>query len=166
MIKYWLLFILIFFFLPEQGLYAQSNVPPANKKVIKYVESVIGKTVDRGECWDLANEALMLINAKWDHEFKYGRLLDPKKDTIYPGDIIQFKKVLTEIKTNHPDGSYEIKRETMGQHTAIVYKVNDKGDFELAHQNTGFSGKKVGISRFVLKTVKKGKVYIYRPVTE
>jgi hypothetical protein len=149
-----------------QNLFAQNHIPETNKKIVKYVESVIGKTVDRGECWDLANEALILVNAKWDHEFKYGKLLNPKKDTIYPGDIIQFKNVKTEIKTVHKDGSYEIQRETMGQHTAIVYKVNEKGDYEIAHQNTGFSGRKVGLSKLVLKNIKKGKIWIYRPVTE
>ncbi len=158
---------IIFFAFTLYGfdLLAQDNIPKANKTIVKYVESVIGKTVDRGECWDLANEALILVNAKWDREFKYGKLLNPKKDTIFPGDIIQFKNVLTEIKQENKNG-YEIKRETMGQHTAIVYKVNGKGDYIIAHQNTGFSGRKVGVSRLVLSTIKKGKIYIYRPVVE
>jgi hypothetical protein len=164
--KYILLSFALLFLFYNHNLFGQKNISKANKIIIKYVESVIGKTVDRGECWDLANEALILVNGKWDHEFKYGKLLNPKKDTIFPGDIIQFKNVLTVIKTTHKDGSYEIQKETMAQHTAIVYKVNDKGDYEIAHQNTGFSGKKVGISRLILKTIKKGKVYIYRPVVE
>jgi hypothetical protein len=164
--NYKFLWILILFLFCWHELCAQGNIPAANKKIVKYIESVIGKTVDRGECWDLANEALILVNGKWDHEFKYGKLLNPEKDTIYPGDIIQFKHVRTEIKTEHKDGSYEIQKETMGQHTAIVYKVNSPGDFEIAHQNTGFSGKKVGISRLILKTIKKGKIFIYSPVTE
>ena len=158
--------ILILFLFCWYQLNAQAKIPAANKKIVKYVESVIGKTVDRGECWDLANEALILVNGRWDHEFKYGKLLNPKKDTIYPGDIIQFKNVKTEIKTENKDGSYEIQKETMGQHTAIVYKVNGPGDFEIAHQNTGFSGKKVGVSRLILKTIKKGKIFIYRPVVD
>jgi ASC-1-like (ASCH) protein len=144
---------------------AFGQIPEANKKIVKYVESVIGKKVDRGECWDIANEALTLINAKWDHKLVYGKLLNPKKDTIYPGDIIQFKNVMTEVKTEVKNG-YELKTETMKQHTAIVHKVYSKGDFELAHQNTEFSGKKVGLSRFNIANMKKGKIWIYRPVTE
>jgi len=144
-------------------LNAQDTIPELNKLILSYVESVIGKQVDRGECWDLANQALTRINARWDHKFKYGILLDPKKDIIYPGDIIQFKDVMVEYVTKNEDGSITTTRETMGQHTAIVYKVNAKGDFQIAHQNTDFSGRKVGISRLVLANIKKGKYWIYRP---
>jgi hypothetical protein len=150
-------FLLIF----QICAYSQNNIPKLNQQIVKYVSSVIGKKVDRGECWDLANEALTLINAKWNHEFKYGILLDPKKDSIYPGDIIQFKNVVLEYDL--PDGSGKAK-ETMEQHTAIVYKVFSQGNFEIAHQNTGFSGRKVGTSKLNLKNRKKGKIFIYRPI--
>jgi hypothetical protein len=145
------------------SILAQDSIPPANARIVAYVESVIGKKVDRGECWDLANEALILVKGKWDLQFKYGKLLDPNIDVIYPGDIIQFKNV--KVVTKSDDGR-ETKTETMLQHTAIVYKVHEKGDFELAHQNTAFSGRKVGTSRLVLKNIKKGKIFIYRPVVE
>jgi hypothetical protein len=159
---------LLLFFLAicfGQSLLAQSTLPEANAAIVRYVESVIGKKVDRGECWDLANEALKLVQAKWDGEFKYGKLLDPKKDTIYPGDIIQFKNVLiVEVEEN---GNETLtSKQKMAQHTAIVYKINGQGDFMMAHQNTSFSGRKVGVSRLVLKNVKRGKIFIYRPVTE
>lgn len=149
-----------------QSFFAQDTLPPLNRAVIQYVETVIGKKVDRGECWDLANQALTRINATWDHHFKYGKLLNPQKDTIFAGDIIQFKDVLVETITHHDDGSVSISKETMGQHTAIVYRVNAPGDYQIAHQNTSFSGRTVGISRLVLKNIKKGKYWIYRPVVE
>jgi hypothetical protein len=142
---------------------AQDSIPKANLQIVSYVESVIGKKVDRGECWDLANEALKLVKGKWDYQFKYGKLLDPNKDVIFPGDIIQFKNV--KVITKSADGR-ETKTETMLQHTAIVYKVHEKGDYELAHQNTAFSGRKVGTSRLVLKNIKRGKIWIYRPIVE
>lgn len=144
---------------------AQDTLPPLNRAILNYIENVIGKKVDRGECWDLANQALTRVNAKWDHHFKYGKLLDPKKDVVYPGDIIQFFNVETEKIDTTAEG-ITTSRETMGQHTAIIYRVNAPGDYQLAHQNTSFSGRKVGVSRFVLKYVKKGKLYIYRPTTE
>jgi hypothetical protein len=53
--------------------------------------------------------------------------------------------------------------ETMEQHTAIVYKVKQKGVYEIAHQNTQFSGRKVGISTLNINTVVDGKMYFYRP---
>ena len=153
MIKY--LFSLILVFSPLSG---QDAIPPLNQKILDYVESVIGIQVDRGECWDLAYQALDRNNAKWDGQFKYGRLLNPKNEQVYPGDIIQFKNV----KVRYTKGQM-IFTEVMEQHTAIVYKVIDKGRYEIAHQNNQFSGRKVGISEFNLNHVIKGKVYIYRP---
>ena len=154
--------ILLAVFFISNSILAQDTLPPLNRVIINYVETVIGKKVDRGECWDIANEALKLAGAKWDLKMKYGRLLDYKKETIFPGDIIQFKNVMVEYKTEVENGT-QISRETMGQHTAIVYRVNAPGDLQLAHQNTGFSGRKVGVSRFVLANIKKGKIWVYRP---
>jgi hypothetical protein len=137
----------------------QDNTPGLNKKIIKYVKSVIGTQVDRGECWDLANQALTRNHAKWDGEFHYGKPIDPKKDEVFPGDLIQFKNVKVTYRVGNT-----ISKETMAQHTAIVYKVLGPGKFEIAHQNNGFSGRKVGISTLDLATVVKGKLYFYRPV--
>jgi hypothetical protein len=138
---------------------AQDSIPNLNKQIIEYVKSTIGKKVDRGECWDLANQALTRSNAEWNHEYKYGKLLDPKKDTIYPGDIIQFEGVKVKFKKGNTTYT-----ESMEHHTAIVYRVIGKGVYELAHQNTGFSGRKVGLSTLDVGTITKGKMKIYRPV--
>jgi hypothetical protein len=153
--------ILLASFMVSQVLVAQDSIPSANAEIIKYVSTVIGKKVDRGECWDIANQALTRINAKWDKKFVYGRLLNPKTEVIFPGDIIQFKNVMFEYTL--PNGK---SQETMKQHTAIVYRVIAPGEFELAHQNTGFSGRKMGLSTMNLKNLKKGKIFIYRPVVE
>jgi len=137
----------------------QSQVPEMNKKIISYVNSVIGTKVDRGECWDLANKALIKVKADWDGKFTYGKLLNPKKDSIYPGDIIQYKDVVVK----YTEGNKKIT-ETMKQHTSIVYKVIDKGIYEVAEQNTAYAGKKVSIGKLNLNYIVKGKVMIYRPV--
>jgi hypothetical protein len=138
--------------------WSQKKTPELNQKVIKYVNSVIGQQVDRGECWDLANQALNQNNAKWNGEYVYGKPIDPEKDEVYPGDMIQFEKV----KVKYINGNV-ITTETMGHHTAIVYKVYGKGKYQLAHQNTGFSGRKVGLSDLNLENVIKGKMKFYRP---
>lgn len=135
------------------------SIPPLNKKVVEYVHSVMGTQVDRGECWDLANQALILINANWNKEYVYGNVVDYKKDEVFPGDIVHFKNVVVK----QTKGLTTIT-ETMEQHTAIIIKVYGKGIYELAHQNTGFSGRKVGTSPIDLNGVVKGKVIIYRPV--
>ena len=153
-----LVLLSVFSFFVVGNSLAQKNIPELNKQIIKYVNTVKGKKVDRGECWDLANQALILINADWDRSYVYGNKLDPKTDRIFPGDLIQFKNV--KIKYKEGNATYT---ESMSHHTAVVYKVLSKGVYEIAHQNTGFSGRKVGISKLDLNTITKGKTYFYRP---
>lgn len=137
---------------------ADNDLPELNMQIVEYVESVMGEQVDRGECWDLANQALTRIDARWDGQYKYGREVNPKRREIYPGDIIQFK----DVKVSYREGN-TIYTETMAHHTAIVYRVLDEGVYELAHQNTGFSGRTVGVSKLDLDTVVSGRMWFYRP---
>jgi len=78
---------------------ADNDLPELNMQIVEYVESVMGEQVDRGECWDLANQALTRIDARWDGKYKYGREVNPKRREIYPGDIIQFKDVKVRYRT-------------------------------------------------------------------
>lgn len=153
----WFLFT---FFLIAGVLTAQKEVPELNRQIVDYVSTTIGTQVNRGECWDLAYEALNRNNAKWDGKFKYGRQINPKTEVVLPGDLIQFSNV--ELKYSEGNLHYT---ETMGQHTAIVYRIIDqeKKIFEIAHQNTDFSGRTVGLSEFNLGHVSKGKLWFYRP---
>jgi len=141
-----------------QSAYAQQNIPDLNKQVYKYVKSVIGKKVDRGECWDLANQALILVNADWDKQYIYGNSIDPMNDSVFPGDLIQFENV--KIRYTKGNTTYT---ELMTHHTAVVYKVLGDGVFEIAHQNTEFSKRKVGISELNLNYIINGEIYFYRP---
>lgn len=127
-----------------------------NNKIIGFVDSVMGKKVGRGECWDLAQAALDYCNADWKRPTYYGIPLDPAKNEIIPGDIIQLYNVRLE---------YNNKIEYFGlpEHTAIVYKVISKNNFKIAHQNV--AGKRfVILSNFNLKYVKTGTMKFYRPV--
>ncbi|MBE0638641.1 MAG: hypothetical protein IH598_08975 [Bacteroidales bacterium] len=139
---------------------AQQEIPAINTAIVEYVSATIGTQVNRGECWDLAYEALDRNNAKWDGKFKFGRQINPKTEMVLPGDLIQFSNV--ELKYSEGNLHYT---ETMGQHTAIVYRIIDqeKKIFEIAHQNTDFSGRKVGLSEFNFGYVSKGKLWFYRP---
>lgn len=153
--KYSFLLILLFSW--------NSNIPSLNQKVIDYVDSVIGKKVDRGECWDLAAAALDHAGAYLDRSsqksiYIFGKELNPKKDQIFPGDVIQIENLTLEYKKGNA-----IYTETMTHHTAIIYEVLGKDHFKIAHQNTSFSGKKVGISELNMNYNKKGKITFYRP---
>ncbi len=135
------------------------SIPLLNKQIIDFVKTKIKKKVGRGECWDLAYEALELTKATWDGKYKYGNEMTVEHDCIFPGDIIQFENIV--LKYTMDGREY---KEKMSHHTAIIYEVKGKGDFILAHQNTSFTGRKVGLSPLDLKNVIKGKFKIYQPV--
>ena len=133
------------------------SIPPLNKQILSYVKGNLKKKVGRGECWDLAAEPLRAYHAKWDGRLAYGKLLDYKSECIYPGDIMQFDKVM--IETIHPGGRLT---EEMPHHTAIVYEVHGTGKFTIAHQNYN-NQRKVILTDLNMANVKRGKVMIYRP---
>jgi hypothetical protein len=144
----------------SSGLNLSCNTTPKlNKQIIEFVNSKIKKRVGRGECWDLAAEALQLTNAKWNGKYKYGKEVFYQSECIFPGDIMQFEGV----KVKYVKDGFEYK-EKMSHHTAIIHEVKGKGNFVLAHQNTVFSGRKVGLSTLELKNITKGKFKIYRPI--
>ncbi len=128
-----------------------------NNKIIEYVDSVMGKKVGRGECWDLAQAALDYYNADWKRTTQFGIPLDPDKDEIIPGDIVQMYNV--KLK-------YENKTEYFGlpQHTAIIYKVYSEKNYEIAHQNV--AGKRYMLkSDFKMEYMYSGSVRFYRPIS-
>jgi hypothetical protein len=146
-------------FITKSGPENCDSVPALNKKILEFVQSKMNQKVGMGECWDLAAEALNYAGAKWDQEYKFGRQIDPSKECVLAGDIVQFSKIKIEYKENNV-----FYREDLSHHTAIIYEVIAQDNFILAEQNTGKLGQKVGTSPLVLKTIKSGKYKIYRPV--
>jgi hypothetical protein len=151
--------LLLYITLSVSLLLQNNNAPDINKRVIEYVNTVIGKKVDRGECWDLAKQALDRSNAAWDGLHQYGTLLNLKKDTVYAGDIIQFKNIRIEYQKDNT-----IYFQKMEKHTAIVYEVKKHNEnFRIAHQNS--NGRKyVTVDNLDLSTIISGKTLFYRPV--
>ncbi len=133
------------------------TIPPLNIGVVDFAKSKLNKKVGRGECWDLASEALQSVDAKWDGQYKFGTKVNPKTDCIYPGDLIQFE----DVKIYYMKGNMKYY-EAMKHHTAIVLKVNSKGNYELIHQNYDLK-KRVLTSTLELKNIIKGKVIFFRP---
>ena len=137
------------------------EVPAVNRKVHSFVKSSLGKKIGRGECWDLAAQALNSAGAKWDGAFGFGKPVDPKKDCVYPGDVIQY----TDVRVHYQKGN-NFYDEEMYRHTAVVFQVKEKGKYVVAEQNTNKLGKKVGLSDLELANVSKGKVAFFRPVVQ
>lgn len=151
-----LFFILLF---SAEKFSAQcDSIEPLNIQIYELAKAKIGKKVDRGECWDLAKYVLDKTGCEWDGMYKFGTELNAG-DCIMPGDIIQFKNV--KIKYKEGKTTYT---EIMTHHTALVYEVKSENEFVLIHQNTGYTGRKVGTSGFRLNSIIKGSYKIYRPV--
>jgi hypothetical protein len=135
------------------------NTPALNKKIVEYVKKNINKKVAKGECWDLAAQALNTAGARWDHNYEFGTVVkDPSKQCVFAGDIIQFEGVELDYQIGN-----RIFHENLEHHTAIIYEVKDKKKFMLAQQNTSTHGKKVGIDAFDMESISKGNITIYRP---
>lgn len=135
-----------------------NNVPELNKQIIAFVKTQLHKKVGTGECWDLAAAALNKVGAKWDGKYLFGKEIDHKKNCVYEGDIIQFEGI--ELKYEKEKTIYFEKLE---HHTAVIFEVKDKGSYNIADQNTGFSGKKVGTHALQISSITKGKFKIFRP---
>src|SRR5688572_26729462 len=113
------------FFILSSALVKSQTPGTVNEKIIEFAKKNMGKKVDRGECWDLANSALNYAGANWTPPYGFGDKADYKNRAIKPADILQF----SNVKFLYPNRSYSFP-----QHTAIVYKVN-KNLVTVFHQN-------------------------------
>lgn len=129
------------------------NAQNVNEKIVKYCKSQIGKTVDRGECWDLVSFALNDAKAKWNYYDVYGKVYSDKTK-VKAGDVLEFQ----ETRFDNPDGTCF----TMGEHYAIVYEVKTDGEIVIIHQNHN-NIRKVQTLNLDLDNVTKGKIIYYRP---
>jgi hypothetical protein len=150
--------ILLILFLVFFGTSVKAQTPDLNEKIISFVESKINARVGSGDCWDLAKEVLTANNCKWDGQYEFGKLINPRKDTVYPGDFIQFYNV--QIQYNKND---TVVKEQYPRHTAIVYQVKPNNEYVIAHQNCNHI-KLVTLSGFKLSTIRTGYVKFYRPI--
>jgi len=142
----------------QPGGPCDSVPPPVNRAVVAFVQAHAGQRVGRGECWDLAAEALDAAGARWDGEKGFGDPVDPMKDCVHAGDIIHFSKATFR----HFEGGLT-RTERMDDHTAVIIRVQDRGVYTLAHQNTPVTGRKVGFSDIDLRHIAGGKYVVYRP---
>ena len=134
-------------------------VPEINRQIVGFVKTKLSQRVGRGECWDLAAQALDHAGATWDRHYGFGREVNPARECVYPGDILQFEGVM--VKYQRDGYFYE---ELMDRHTAVVFDVKSESVFIVAEQNTSAGGKKVTLNPLDLKNVVKGRCRIFRPV--
>lgn len=129
--------------------------PTLNQKVLIWARGRMGQQVGRGECWDLADQALSKSGANsstttgadddyvWGDEIGIG--------DVIPGDVLQFRdyEVTTTVETTatFDDGSEVTdtseKVAERGHHTAIVDHIVDTDRLSILEQHVKPLGKKV-----------------------
>lgn len=132
-------------------------------QVIAWARGRVGQKVGAGECWDLANSALLAGGA---HGSEYFGTIGEDVDYIWgeevalnsvqAGDIVQTRDhVVTKtvvVTTVYPDGEKGSEEtstdEERPHHTAIVTSLLDKnGTFATLEQNVEPKGKIVQVKR-------------------
>ena len=133
-------------------LFSSFQTIPVAGKIMEFCKSNMGKKIDRGECWDLANAALNYAGAVWSAPFDFGEKIDYKKETLKPADILQF----TNVKIVFSNRSMSFPK-----HTAIVSKA--KGGAYLVYQQNMDNKRFVDTMTLDLSNIKTGKIQAYRP---
>lgn len=134
------------------------RTPPApiselQRDVVNFAADNIGEKVGRGECWDLADQALRAAGAEPPRGYTFGTPVPLTE--IQPGDILQF----TTARFDEP-GYWTIMG--MPNHTAVVHAVGDTRAFIL-QQN--FDGKRyVTTYDLNLNNLTSGQIEAFRPV--
>jgi hypothetical protein len=144
--------------LASSGSFAQQDsLPIVNQRITAFVREHMGKQVGRGECWDLAAGSLNAAGAKWDGDYGFGRKVDPDREPVLPGDIVQFERV--EFQWEEGRDVHTIR---MPHHTAVVLEVKAPGTYVIAQQNTRETGRRTGTGDLVLSRRTKGKLAFFR----
>jgi hypothetical protein len=131
----------------------QGPISELQREVVNFAADNIGKKIGRGECWDLADQALRAAGAEPPRGYTFGTRVPLNE--IQPGDILQF----TTARFDEP-GYWTI----MGvpNHTAVVHAVGDTRAFIL-QQN--FDGKRhVTTFDLNLDNLTSGTLEAFRPV--
>lgn len=135
-----------------------------NQKVVSWALHRVRHQVGRGQCWDLADQALRNAGARSstttgaDDDYDWGDAVE--LSGVRPGDILQFRNfeivTSTETKTTFLDGSWQGQTRknvlTRPHHTAIIETVWGDGVFGILEQNAKPAGKKVQRQRIATKS--------------
>ena len=121
-----------------------------NAKALQWASGQVGKQIGAGECWDLANKALLQAGAGTSSDFGP---MGPDDDYIWgdeialkdvlPGDILQYRDyemtttTTTDVTFSDDSGWTDAPYVTVGHphHTSIVSTNPGTGAFTVLEQN-------------------------------
>ena len=154
-----------------------------NQKVLKYAESKMGEGVGRGECWDLAQQALSFAGARNSTDFRsqtrnanyvWGKSVSLNQ--ARPGDIIQYRNFSGKKRETQENGSWKELGFSAEHHTAIlskrlahgawrVYQQNNEGQRFVTEDVVHLQDAKFTQESIRVEVDVSGKYWIYRPVS-
>lgn len=137
----------------QRHLRLRRAVPALNKSVLAFAQGKFGQQVGRGECWDLAAQALIAAGARPANGYNFGTVVTSAK----PGDIIQFYNARFETANSWFQ---------MGSpnHTAVVESVNGNTIVILQQNVNGV--RKVSRQTLDLGTKTQGSYTFFRPMAK
>jgi hypothetical protein len=133
-----------------------ADLPSLNRAVLAFAQAHLGQKMGNGQCWTLADQALLAAGGQRPGQdgyglYQFGRPLQ-SGEAMLPGDIMQF----FNARFAEPGGTYE-----MPLHTAIIQKVQGT-TVTLLNQNV--NGRQVVIPTTLdLAGKTQGTVTTYRP---
>lgn len=101
--------------------------------IVDFCRSHEGEQVGNGECWTLANEALMASGARQALSLNFGQQIDMER--AQAGDIIQFWECRFEWTTS--DGGSRWVTAGNPIHTAVITGRKGEKAFDVLEQNIG-----------------------------
>ena len=154
-----------------------------NQKVLDFAESKMGEGVGRGECWDLAQQALTFAGARNSTDYRsqtrnsnyiWGKPVSLSQ--AKPGDIIQYRNFSGKRRETQQNGSWKELGFLAEHHTAILVERLNHGAWKVYQQNN--EGQRfvtedvvhLQDAKFIQESLKievdvSGKYWIYRPVS-
>ncbi|WMS42905.1 hypothetical protein RDV64_00435 [Acuticoccus sp. MNP-M23] len=146
----------------------ETETPQLNRSVVTFARGRLGQQVERGECWDLAEEALRSAGARRsgalgslgdDADYVWGTPITNMR-LLKPGDIIQMRNFAehneSRVEVTFADGSGWFEEgggsTTRAHHTVVVASAPDaSGRVEVLEQNFGTIGRRVQLNTMHLR---------------
>jgi len=137
------------------------TLPRLNARVVCWAWTWHGEQVGNGECWTLADRALLVSGARRPGRgglglYEYGRELAPG-ERLLPGDVMQMEGAVFLAA----DDAGRRYRQRFGHHTAVVLRVSGTRLAVLHSNHDGDRRVRLGFIDLALRT--EGGYHFFRP---
>ncbi len=158
---------------PDAIAWDEAAMTGLNRSVVTFARGKLGQRVDRGECTDLADQALRGAGAKTayqlgplglDANYVWGTLVstitaaNKTAAGILPGDILQYRDVSQSVDI----GAFVWSSHAL-HHTSVVKAVSADGQHLCVFEQNANGRRTVGTGYLSLAGLTAGTLWVYRP---